>query len=209
MYAYSESYLPVAMDCLGEAFDYAVRACNLGADQFAALFVASGMAAQFQRGCPQVLAGISGTELAMEVISRSGMTMAFPPAQVGYQNSPEYRCGRALAYYQWFTGESFRSLHSRLSVKELRRLYAQLRKTSDQETMDALHQLLADRQEPGNLARLRQRLGLSQQELADRAGVNVRALQQYERTDLSLQSASLGTAVSLANALGCRVEDLI
>lgn len=47
MYAYNEIYLDDAMKNLGEAFDYAVNVCGKSADEFANLFVASGLAEDF------------------------------------------------------------------------------------------------------------------------------------------------------------------
>ena len=52
MYAYDETYLDGAMRNLGEAFDYAVNACHLSADEFLRLFISSGFADGSDAGIP-------------------------------------------------------------------------------------------------------------------------------------------------------------
>ena len=57
IHAYAETYLNDAMSNLGEAFDYAVNACNLSPDRFMELFIASGFADKFGKGNPKVVSG--------------------------------------------------------------------------------------------------------------------------------------------------------
>ena len=71
-HAYAEEYLSDAMDNLGEAFDYAVNACSLDIDEFMDLFIASGYSNSFGKGNPKYVSGLSGTELVMEIIGKSG-----------------------------------------------------------------------------------------------------------------------------------------
>ena len=70
--AYSEQYLNDAMENLGEAFDYAANKCGQSLDAFMDLFVAGGFADRFGKGEPKIVSGLSGTELAIEVIAKAG-----------------------------------------------------------------------------------------------------------------------------------------
>ena len=45
--------------------------------------------------------------------------------------------------------------------------------------------------------------------MAEKSGVNLRTLQQYELKAKDISKASVQTMVSLANVLGCRVEDFL
>ena len=68
IHAYSESYLYDAKQNLAECFDYAISNCRFNADIFSKLFVQSGYADKFERGNPAIVSGISGIELAQEII---------------------------------------------------------------------------------------------------------------------------------------------
>lgn len=207
--AYAEEYLNDAMDNLGEAFDYAVNACSLGMDEFMELFVASGYSDSFGKGNPKYVTGLSGTELVMEVIGKSGKQMSFPEPQAEYDCSPEYWCGWILAYYQWATGRTFKDIHDNISMLEIRKLYSTLHEASEEKFVDIVNAIIQRENAPSKLQQQRKRCGYSQKELAERSGVNLRTLQQYELKTKDISKASVQTVLALANVLGCRAEDLM
>lgn len=51
--------------------------------------------------------------------------------------------------------------------------------------------------------------GLTQQQLADTSGLNIRSIQKLERGERDIHKAELDTAIALADALGVDVRDLI
>lgn len=55
----------------------------------------------------------------------------------------------------------------------------------------------------------RERKGITQAELAKRADVNFRTLQDYEQGSKSINGARVDTVSRLAQALDCDVNDLI
>lgn len=116
MNAYDEKYLDDAMKNLGEAFDYATNCCKIEPDEFARLFIASGVADFYGKGNPKYVAGKSGTELAMDIIVLAGVKNIFPTAQIEYECSKEYWAGWILAYYQWKSGRTFRDILSDVSI---------------------------------------------------------------------------------------------
>lgn len=209
MYAYDEIYLNEAMKNLGEAFDYAVNACGLSADDFLALFIATGFAEKFGRGNPKTVAGLSGTELVMETLTKAGLEMSFPEPQTEYDCSPEYWCGWVLAYYQWKTCRTFRDIHESLSMKEVLKLYPTLHEASEEKFVDTVNGILVRSGDVSKLQRQRKRCGCSQRELAEKSGVNLRTLQQYEQKTKDLGKASVQTVKSLANVLGCPVDEIL
>ena len=208
-HAYAEEYLNDAMDNLGEAFDYAVNACSLDIDEFMDLFIASGYGDGFGKGNPKYVSGLSGTELVMEVVGSSGKQMSFPEQQTEYDYSPEYWCGWILAYYQWETGRSFRDIHDNISMLEVRKLYGTLHEAAEEKFVDTVNAIIKKRTALSKLQRQRKRCKYSQKELAEKSGVNLRTLQQYELKTKDIGKASVQTVASLANVLGCRVEDLL
>lgn len=55
----------------------------------------------------------------------------------------------------------------------------------------------------------REKAGLSQSQLADKAGVNIRMIQFYEQGVKDINKAEAITVLKLAKALDCKMEDLI
>ena len=209
IHAYAETYLNDAMSNLGEAFDYAVNACNLSPDGFMELFIASGFADKFGKGNPKVVSGMSGTELVMDVLGSSGLTVQFPEAQIDYDCSAEYWCGWILAYYQWFTAMSFKDIHAGITMQEILKLYPVMHEAAEEKFVDTVNTILQRENTQTKLQQLRKQCGYSQSELAEKSGVNLRTLQQYESGAKDINKASVQTVVALANVLGCRAEDLL
>ena len=60
-----------------------------------------------------------------------------------------------------------------------------------------------------NLQRLRQAAGLSQSQLASKAGVNTRMLQFYEQGSKDINNAKLSTLLKICAVLNCRLSDIL
>jgi transcriptional regulator with XRE-family HTH domain len=60
-----------------------------------------------------------------------------------------------------------------------------------------------------NLKTIRMNNNLSQSQLADKAGVNLRMLQYYEQGIKDINKAQAITLHKLAQALDCTIEDLL
>ena len=69
--AYDKSYLLRAQKTLGRMLDFACHGLSYSAKDFWTLFLQSGVAAAFGNGESRLLAGMSGIELAYEVLERS------------------------------------------------------------------------------------------------------------------------------------------
>lgn len=59
------------------------------------------------------------------------------------------------------------------------------------------------------LYEIRKARGFTQQQLSDASGVTLRMIQLYEQRQNDISKAQVNVVISLANALGCRVEDLL
>ena len=92
---------------------------------------------------------------------------------------------------------------------EIRKLYSPLHEAAEDKFVDTLNAIIQRKNAPAKLQQQRKRCGYSQKELAERSGVNLRTLQQYELKTKDISKASVQTVVALANALGCRVEELL
>lgn len=209
IHAYDREYLDDAMKCLGEAIDYAANSCQMKMDDFLALFIGTGCAEQFASGVPKYVSGVSGTELVMDVLTKSGLDMNFPEAQIEYDYSPQYWCGHILAYYQWYTGRSFKDVQKHITMQEVEKLYPTLHEASENKFVDIVNRIIAGKNLPTRLQTQRKISGYSQRELAEKVGVNLRTLQQYEIRAKDINKAAGTTLLALSKTLGCRVEDLM
>lgn len=52
-------------------------------------------------------------------------------------------------------------------------------------------------------------MGMTQRELAEKSGVNIRQIQKYESGEYDIGNMTLKNALALADALECEVKDLI
>lgn len=55
---------------------------------------------------------------------------------------------------------------------------------------------------------LRINLGLTQKDLADKSGINIRQIQKYESGEYDIGNMTLKNAIALSDALGCDVKEL-
>lgn len=60
-----------------------------------------------------------------------------------------------------------------------------------------------------NLTRYRKLKKMSQRELSEASGVNVRMIQHYEQGVKDINKSQSITLFNLAKALGCKMEDLL
>ena len=208
-HAYDERYLDDAMKNLGEAADYAVNACKMSLQKFFDLFVATGFAAQFGNGVPKIISGLSGTELVHEIILKSGIEQELPEVQAEYNYSPEYWCGWIIAYYQWRTGRTFKDIFQNISAKEIEKLYPTLHEAAEEKFVDVVNSIIERKITTTKLQELRKNIGYSQRELAEKSGVNLRTLQQYELKAKDINKAAATTLLALSKTLGCRIEELL
>lgn len=209
MRAYDKQYLDDAMRNLGEAADYATNACKIRLDKFFELFIATGFAAQFGNGVPKIVSGLSGTELVHEIILKAGIKQELPEAQTEYDCSPEYWCGWIIAYYQWHTGRTFKNIFQNISAKEIEKLYTTLHEAAEEKFVDVVNSIIERKTTTTKLQKLRKNIGYSQRELAEKSGVNLRTLQQYELKAKDINKAATITLLALSKTLGCKIEDLL
>lgn len=209
--AYEETYLNDAMNNLGDMFDYAI--CDLGyaPETFFSQFLISGVAECFEKGNPKYIAGLSGLELAGEVIYR---TEGIRPTEESFgkiDKSPEYWTGWILAYYQWYTAYSFAYLNKRrLTISRILSLYPTLHEADLSKFVSVADGIIekAQNEDVSNLKKIRQAKGITQKELACLSGVSLRMIQLYEQKQQDIRKAEAIAIVNLSKVLGCDPDDL-
>lgn len=207
--AYDISYLNDAKETLGLFFDYLINDCGMEPDFAASVFVSSGFAEQFGRGNPVVIAGMSGIEMAEEVIKSSYRAGDAPPRVWREGHTAEYWAGWALAYYQWFSGRTFRDIFDRVRLSEIISMYGVYHEMDVSVFADDLDiKCRVPLPEP-RLKKIRENRGLSQAELAKASGVNIRSIQMYEQRVNDIDKAQAQTLYKLARVMGCNIEDIL
>ena len=208
--AYVANYLDDAMQNLGEAFDYAVNACQLDLEIFFSLFISTGIADLFADGSPKYVVGTSGSELVLKTLEKAGLsTENCPDRQTDFGFSKEYKCGLVLAYYQQKSGRSFRNIQEIFSVDDLMGLYPILQKYSEEKFLEVVERDIDKNSDATRLQTMRKKRGMSQSQLAQVSGVNIRTLQQYEVGAKDINKASVLSVLALASALSCSPKDII
>ena len=207
-HAYDKIYLDDAMDALGGAVEYATILNNMDGQEFFDLFIASGIAEQFERGNVKYISGMSGMELAMTVLNRCGKNSTRNTYLSYIDYPPEYWTGWILAYYQWESGKPFKEILKKIPFETIFRLYYPLHEVDPRKARDVFDKMMVSTGET-NLAKLRKLRELSQSQLAKESGVSIRSIQLYEQRQTNINNAQHNHLKSLANVLCCKIEDIL
>lgn len=211
MYAYDIDYLDDAMCHIGEMLDYVVYDLHYKLNDFWKMFTSSKVCKWFSMGSPKYNAGMSGVELAWEVIyEMTGQRINVKPSRC-VDCSKEYWAGWILAFYQHRKNISFSRLSELgLSATDVVDMYilheADLEKFADE--ADLIIEKHLENQE-NRLRRIRRYAELTQKELSEQSGVSLRMVQLYEQGQNDLAKAQVGVVMSLAQALHCEIGDIL
>ena len=92
-HAYQEMYLSNAQALLGDAFDYAINACDISGNDFVKLFSVSSVSKRIENGEPAYLAGKSGIEVVEDILVETTGKAPTAKPQVTFSRSREYWIG--------------------------------------------------------------------------------------------------------------------
>lgn len=204
--AYDKNYLAKAQNNMASMLDFAVYDLNEDLTSFYKKFLQSRVSRQFERGESAVIAGKSGVELALEVLGNEKLASKYRPVA---NRTPEFWCGWALAYFQWFTNLSFLEINTFVPVAEVLAFYSPYHEMDISKFCDKMIELYNNRKVCANLKKFRLAAGFSQSELAEISGVPVRTIQQYEQSQKNINVAKAETVVKLAKSLNTTVENLL
>ena len=206
MTAYAETYVAGARNTLGSMLETGVATLGLQIGDFYRLFLESPYARLFERGDVSVIAGRSGSELALNVVGdtarESLRVRPIAPSSV-------FWTGWAIAYYQWACGDSFARINSIIPIEEVQGMFDPFHEADIRLFCEEMDRRRRAALPDAPCKRARLRAGLSQSELALLSGVPVRSIQQYEQRQKSIDRASAATVFALARALCCSADDLL
>ncbi len=208
-HAYSDIYLSNAKHQLSQFFDYLINDCQMAPEWVTKLFIMSGYAERFEAGDPRIIAGMSGIELARAMIEKTYQKRKLPAPTLKAGASPEYWAGWALAEYQWFSGKRFGDIFECIPLTEIIQLYPIYHEMDITQFIRTMQDRCSQMNTISKLKRLREKRGLSQSDLAKRAGVNIRSIQMYEQKNNDIDKAQANTLYRIARIIGCKMEDLL
>lgn len=211
--AYNEIYLGCAQENLATMLRYGTEDCGMQINEFHELFLQSGIARMFGHGDFRFLSGMSGIELAFEVLrmtkggTETGSSLPEPVFHL--EKSPVYWTGWILAYYQWYSGLTFERIHEKMKPDEILQMYYPYHEMDPRQFADHADRIMASRSQITRLKMYRERLQMSQSELATASGCSVRMIQNYEQRRKNINKAQIETILSLTSVLHCSPEDLL
>ena len=209
MSAYPETLLPNARSQLADAADYAVVDLGVPIDEFFSLFAASDWARRIERGDRSTLLGISGIELAQNVLAEKTGERNFKTARESLRRTKAYWTGWVLAYYQWESNRTFREIIKALPASTIEQMYGVYHEAPEERFAATADDILREKIPETRLTRIRSAYGCSQSRLSEMSGVGLRSIQMYEQRRKDINKAEAESVLRLARALGCEIEDIM
>lgn len=207
--AFDRTLFEKAQSNMAFLLDVGVHAYEIPLKTLYQAFFTSGMAERMEYGDVKTIAGSSGTELAYELaLYLSPATRQIRDYYI-HDRSAEYWLGWSLSYYQWIRNISYKQINAFGPIEELYALYPTYHEMDILQFVDVLDEKKMTFSEETPLKRLRQYAMLSQRELADRTGIPVRTIQQYEQRQKNINHARADYVISLSKTLSCNPEDLL
>ena len=134
--AYDKVYMPMAQKVMGNMFNYVVYDCGYELSEYYDIFLDSDYSRRFGKGDSYVIAGMSGAELAINVLHISDDDIIMPGIYDG--RSQEYWTGWILAYYQWYSGKTFRLIQQEISISNILKMYNPYHEMDISQSIDKL-----------------------------------------------------------------------
>ena len=194
---------------MAHMLDYAVHGLGYELEDFFKQFLVSEICPKFERGQASVIAGKSGTELVLEIVERDPTEDDQRGEIVLMHRSPEYWLGWSLAYYQWYSNMHFSEIMDSVSIKDMRSMYDKYHEMDIRHFAERMDELCHEIRRESRLKAYRNRIGLSQSELAKKTDIPLRTIQQYEQRQKNINKAQAEYLVRLSKSLYCEPEDLL
>ena len=139
-----------------------------------------------------------------------GLREELPEQAVRTKRTPEYWYGWMLASAQWKTGVEFQDILKHRPFAKLTDYYVTYHNKKDDSFVQELYiEIQETNTKETNLAFYRRMRAYSQRLLSEKSGVSLRAIQQYEQRQKSINKAAAESVLALSDSLGCMPEDLM
>lgn len=206
--SYSKDYLPYVAENLGTMLEYSA-ACGFKPDEFWNMFVLSDVAKGIEKGTVRFLVGYSAIDLTNYVINTVSAGKPILSPEHFFERSSCYWAGWVLAQYQYYCGKTFFDINKALPIETVLKMYHVLHEADVTKFFDIADERMRNSPSQSKLKRIRLARGISQKELAERSGVDIRSIQMYEQRRNDINKARAETLLNLSKVLGCTIEELL
>lgn len=205
--AYNSIYLGRIAHAVGNMLHNAIVEFCMDGPDFLDRFIRSGVAGEIESGNLKYVARKNALALFLEVMEKTTDYHYNATLKESSIRCPVYWIGWILTHYQWYSGRTFKSILDTISYEELLELYGPLHNFGLQRGYEALDAYFAVSE--SRLKMIRRRCRLTQQALANEAGVSLNTVRAYERKGRDLSKAQPDIVAQLAKALHCEVAELL
>ena len=205
--SYDETLLYKAQTSMAHMLDTAVYSYGYDLSEYYDMFLTSDYSSRFERGESSIIAGMSGNELAYAVISEHS-DIPIHANRFVVDRSREYWIGWSISYYQWKSAHSFKHINDIVPINDLYTMYPVYHEMDINQFADHMDEL-DNNFKRSAFKRYRLYAGLSQRELAERTGIPIRTIQQYEQGQKNIAHARTDVVVKLCREMYCNIEDIL
>lgn len=223
MGAYNTNYVDNVATNLGAMLDCGINTLEFSGRDFYNMFLASDMSDKINMGDCYTICTLGGVELAEYVVCYAmnntqyiHVKKASDPAfnqhlndAIIDVNSKEYWVGNVIARYAWERDMSYGELDRAVPIEKLFDMYDEYKNADTLVINIRLDEMIKAADKTARIKVRRELMGITQSELAKRADIPLRTLQQYEQKQKNINNAKAIYLVRLANVLRCEVRELM
>ncbi|MCR5462581.1 MAG: helix-turn-helix transcriptional regulator [bacterium] len=206
---YRNIYLSDYVNLLSNAFDYALTDLKINPDFFENIFASSRYSYLIEILNPGIVSGTSGVELVLKIIDEKKLDIEIKEKEFRNYRTSAFWVGYALAYYQFYKRKRFKDIFRKKHLKDILNMYNVYHEMDINNFIDDFDKMLNNIELESKLKIIRERYGLSQNDLAKLSNVSLRSIQLYEQKVNDIDKAQANTLYKLATALSCSIEDLL
>lgn len=203
------SYVEDIAERISELFEILICEFGVNEDLVQHLFISSGIAREMERQNVAYAQGKSGLELAIEACEACGVPYPHDVTVNAAGWSVESWAGRLCALFQVQTGCPYYRLLELVSFPEIRELFYSHEEETPEEQIALLKNMMRERGAGSKIKEMRELSGLTQSQLAQKAGTSLRSIQQYEQGVVSINNASAAVIYRMSMVLNCTITDLL
>lgn len=193
---------------LGICMSFACKYLDFQPNEFFKLFSSSNVSIEYAKANPKYIYGMSGIELAYEAL----IDLGFSPKDIDdyeIEKDLNYWLGRVIGYMQYINNYSYKYLAEIINLNSLLDHHEELASEGLGYINEYVFTNLVNGDSKSRLQSKRKLVDLSQSQLALKANINVRTLQQYEIKNKNINNASVKSVMKLAEAIGCKIDDIL